>query len=73
MPKKTKAALLTRGAVSDRLPYGRGSVATGQATLVQRPARVPSIDKRKLKIADDFDKMSKSELAEWYGPKAPPN
>jgi antitoxin (DNA-binding transcriptional repressor) of toxin-antitoxin stability system len=29
--------------------------------------RVPGIDKGKLKIADDFDKMSKSELDEWYG------
>jgi hypothetical protein len=31
-------------------------------------ARVPGIDKGKLKIAHDFDKMSKSELAAWYGP-----
>jgi prevent-host-death family protein len=29
--------------------------------------RVPGIDKGRLKIADDFDKMSKSELDEWYG------
>jgi prevent-host-death family protein len=29
--------------------------------------RVPGIDKGKLKIADDFDKMSKSELDAWYG------
>jgi antitoxin (DNA-binding transcriptional repressor) of toxin-antitoxin stability system len=29
--------------------------------------RVPGIDKGKLKIADDFDTMSKSELDEWYG------
>lgn len=29
--------------------------------------RVPGIDKGKLKIADDFDKMSKSELEAWYG------
>jgi len=29
--------------------------------------RVPGIDKGKLKIADDFDQMSKSELDEWYG------
>jgi prevent-host-death family protein len=28
--------------------------------------RVPGIDKGKLKIADDFDTMSDSELAEWY-------
>ena len=28
--------------------------------------RVPGIDKGKLKIADDFDQMSKSELDEWY-------
>ena len=33
-----------------------------------KPARrVPGIDKGKLRIADDFDKMSKSELDEWYG------
>jgi prevent-host-death family protein len=29
--------------------------------------RVPGIDKGKLRIAGDFDKMSQSELAEWYG------
>lgn len=29
--------------------------------------RVRGIDKGKLKIADDFDKMSKSELDAWYG------
>ena len=29
--------------------------------------RVPGIDKGKLKIARDFDKMSQSELDEWYG------
>jgi prevent-host-death family protein len=29
--------------------------------------RVPGIDKGKLKIADDFDRMSKSELDQWYG------
>jgi prevent-host-death family protein len=28
--------------------------------------RVPGIDKGKLKIADDFDKMSEAELDEWY-------
>jgi prevent-host-death family protein len=32
-----------------------------------RAIRVPGIDKGKLKIADDFDKMSKSELDEWNG------
>lgn len=30
--------------------------------------RVPGIDKGKLKIASDFDKISDSELEEWYGP-----
>jgi len=29
--------------------------------------RVPGIDKGKLRVAPDFDTMSKSELAEWYG------
>ena len=29
--------------------------------------RVPGIDKGKLKIADDFDQMSKAELDDWYG------
>lgn len=29
--------------------------------------RVPGIDKGKLKIARDFDKMSQSELDDWYG------
>jgi prevent-host-death family protein len=29
--------------------------------------RVPGIDKGKLRIAGDFDKMSESELEEWYG------
>jgi prevent-host-death family protein len=29
--------------------------------------RVPGIHKGKLKIADDFDTMSKLELEEWYG------
>jgi hypothetical protein len=29
--------------------------------------RVPGIDKGKLKIADDFGKLSKSELDAWYG------
>jgi prevent-host-death family protein len=28
--------------------------------------RIPGIDKGKLKIADDFDKMSESELDQWY-------
>ena len=31
--------------------------------------RIPGIDKGKLWIADDFDSMSKSELADWYGSK----
>jgi prevent-host-death family protein len=36
---------------------------------VSPPARrVPGIDKGKLKIAGDFDKMSESELEAWYGP-----
>jgi prevent-host-death family protein len=30
--------------------------------------RVPGIDKGKLWIADNFNTMSKSELADWYGP-----
>jgi prevent-host-death family protein len=38
--------------------------------IPERPAvparRVPGIDKGKLKIADDFDTMSASELDEWY-------
>ena len=29
--------------------------------------RVPGIDKGKIWIADDFDSMSESEVAEWYG------
>jgi antitoxin (DNA-binding transcriptional repressor) of toxin-antitoxin stability system len=29
--------------------------------------RIPGIDKGKLKIADDFDQMSESELDDWYG------
>jgi prevent-host-death family protein len=34
-----------------------------------RPARrVPGIDRGKLKIAEDFDVMSESELEDWYGP-----
>jgi antitoxin (DNA-binding transcriptional repressor) of toxin-antitoxin stability system len=42
------------------------------ARLVPEPPprtarRVPGIDKGKLTIADDFDRMSKSELADWYG------
>jgi prevent-host-death family protein len=28
--------------------------------------RIPGIDKGKLKIAEDFDEMSKSELDRWY-------
>jgi prevent-host-death family protein len=44
--------------------------------IPERPAvparRVPGIDKGKLKIADDFDTMSKSELGEWYGPNVLP-
>jgi len=39
--------------------------------IPERPAvpakRVPGIDKGKLKIAGDFDKMSESELDDWYG------
>jgi prevent-host-death family protein len=31
--------------------------------------RVPGIDKGKLWIADDFDKMSERELSTWYGSK----
>jgi prevent-host-death family protein len=31
-----------------------------------RAKRIPGIDKGKLKIAAGFDKMSKSELDEWY-------
>jgi hypothetical protein len=72
MPKKTKGALLTRAvqnrdrqlASGNRAATVRESVQDG---LAQQPARVPGIDKGKLKIADDLDKMSKSELAEWYG------
>jgi len=77
MPKKTKTALVARGAQnrdrslagSDRAATVRESVRDG---LVQRPARVPGIDKGKLKIAADFDNMSKSELAEWYGREVSP-
>jgi antitoxin (DNA-binding transcriptional repressor) of toxin-antitoxin stability system len=40
--------------------------------IPERPAAraigVPGIDEGKLKIADDFDKMSRSELAQLYGP-----
>jgi prevent-host-death family protein len=37
-----------------------------------RPARrVPGIDRGKLKIAEDFDVMSESELEDWYGPSLP--
>ena len=34
--------------------------------------RVPGIDKGKLKIAEDFDELSKSELDAWYGPTVLP-
>jgi prevent-host-death family protein len=33
--------------------------------------RVPGLSKGKLWIADDFDEMSESELALWYGSKLP--
>jgi prevent-host-death family protein len=41
------------------------------ARLVPEPPRrtarrVPGIERGKLIIADDFDKMSKSELDQWY-------
>jgi hypothetical protein len=102
MPKKTKAALLTRhpsrvlrvdvlqyttsGRLQaccwraaqnrdSRLASGDGGATVRESVrdgLVQRPARVPGIDKGKLKIAGDFDKMSKSELAEWYGREVSP-
>jgi prevent-host-death family protein len=43
--------------------------------IPERPSpsakRVPGIDKGKLWIADDFDEMSESELALWYGSKSP--
>jgi prevent-host-death family protein len=29
--------------------------------------RIPGIDKGKIWIADDFDKMSERELGDWYG------
>lgn len=32
--------------------------------------RVPGIDKGKLRIADDFDRMSAAELAHWYGSRS---
>ena len=32
--------------------------------------RVPGIDKGKIWIADDFDKMSKRELEEWHASDA---
>jgi prevent-host-death family protein len=35
------------------------------------PKRVPGIDKGKLWIAKEFDKMSEQELAAWYGSKLP--
>jgi hypothetical protein len=65
MPKKTKAGMAgaERAATVVRLAVGQ----LVQDGLVQ-PPRVAGIDKGKLKIAADFDKMSKSELAEWYGP-----
>jgi prevent-host-death family protein len=31
--------------------------------------RIPGIDKGKIWIANDFDKMSERELAAWYGSK----
>ncbi len=35
---------------------------------IQSPKkRVPGIDKGKIWIADDFDKMSERELNDWYG------
>ena len=42
--------------------------------IPERPAagkRVPGIDKGKLWIAADFDKMSERELAFWYRSKMP--
>jgi prevent-host-death family protein len=41
--------------------------------IPERPSgkRVPGIDKGKLWTADDFDKMSERELAQWYGSKLP--
>ena len=37
--------------------------------IPERPAppRIPGIDKGKLWVADDFDTMSSSELADWQG------
>jgi antitoxin (DNA-binding transcriptional repressor) of toxin-antitoxin stability system len=35
--------------------------------------RVPGIDKGKLTISDDFDRMSKSQLHHWYGSQLFPN
>lgn len=37
--------------------------------IPERPAppRIPGIDKGKLWVADDFDTISGSELAEWHG------
>jgi hypothetical protein len=70
MPKKTRTGVLRRAAQNpDRQFAGGNRAATVRESV---PARVPGIDKGKLRIAPDFDKMSKSELADWYGPSRHP-
>lgn len=45
-------------------------VATKTSGGAKKPVakkRVPGIDKGKIWMAEDFDVLSESELAEWYG------
>lgn len=41
--------------------------SSGRAKDPAAKKRIPRIDKGKIWITDDFDKLTEQELAEWYG------
>jgi hypothetical protein len=50
-----------------KLHYVRGDEIQWPSKEAVARKRVPGIDKGKIWMAEDFDVLSESELAEWYG------
>lgn len=62
--------LLARVAKGEEITIAKAGEPVARLVPARKtpPARrVPGIDKGKLKIASDFDRMSEAELELWYG------
>ena len=64
--------LLRRVMRGEEIVVVMGGKPVARLVPAEAPNRVPGIDTGKLRIAHDFDKMSRSELADWYEPGVSP-